>query len=70
MEHLALTESVADGPVGAYAAHSQPEFTDMVLVQVLDHSLVPTPDKQKAQNGRLVIVGDVHGMKIRTSEVT
>lgn len=63
MEQLALTESVMDGPVGAYAAHSQPEFTDMVLVQTLDQSLVPTSGNRKDRNGRLVIVGDVHGMK-------
>jgi len=52
-----------EGPVGAYAAHSQPEFTDMVLVQTLDQSLVPTSGTRKDWNGRLVIVGDVHGMK-------
>lgn len=63
MEDLALTESVMEGPVGAYAAHSQPEFTDMVMVQTLDQSLVPTSGKGKDRNGRLVIVGDVHGMK-------
>jgi Calcineurin-like phosphoesterase len=63
MEHLALTESVMEGPVGAYAAHSQPEFTDMVLVQMLDQSLVPTSGTRKDRNGRLIIVGDVHGMK-------
>ncbi len=63
MEHLALTESVMDGPIGAYAAHIQPEFTDMVLVQTLDQSLVPTSGKRKDRNGRLVVVGDVHGMK-------
>jgi hypothetical protein len=63
MEELALTESVMDGPVGAYAAHSQPEFPDMVLVQTLDQSLAPTSGEQKDRNGRLVIVGDVHGMK-------
>jgi diadenosine tetraphosphatase ApaH/serine/threonine PP2A family protein phosphatase len=63
MEHLALTQSAMDGPVGEYAAHSQPEFTDMVLVQTLDQSLVPTSGKRKDRNGKLVIVGDVHGMK-------
>ena len=63
MEHLALTESVMDGPIGAYAAHSQPEFADMVLVQTLDQSLVPTSGEWKGKNGRLIIVGDVHGMK-------
>jgi len=63
MEQLALTKSVMKGPVGAYAAHSQPEFTDMVLVQMLDQSLVPTSGIQKDRNSRLVIVGDVHGMK-------
>jgi Calcineurin-like phosphoesterase len=34
-----------------------------VLVQMLDQSLVPTSGKWKDRNGRLVIVGDVHGMK-------
>jgi hypothetical protein len=63
MENLALTESVMDEPVGAYAAHSQPEFADMVLVQTLDQSLVPTSGHRKDRTGRLVIVGDVHGMK-------
>jgi predicted phosphodiesterase len=63
MEHMALTESVKEGPVGAYAAHLQPEFTDMVLVQTLDQSLVPTSGNHKHSKGRLVIVGDVHGMK-------
>jgi hypothetical protein len=63
MEQQALTKSVMEGPAGAYAAHAQPEFTDMVLVQMLDQSLVPTSGKWKDRNGRLVIVGDVHGMK-------
>jgi diadenosine tetraphosphatase ApaH/serine/threonine PP2A family protein phosphatase len=35
----------------------------MVLVQTLDQSLVPTSGKRKDRNGKLVIVGDVHGMK-------
>lgn len=63
MEQMALTESVTEGPVGAYAAHSQPEFADMVLVQTLDQSLVPTSGNPRDRKRRLVIVGDVHGMK-------
>lgn len=63
MERMALTQSVMEGPVGDYAAHSQPKFTDMVLVQTLDQSLVPTSGHHTDRKGRLVIVGDVHGMK-------
>lgn len=63
LEEARLRDSVTDGPEGVYTAHVQPGFADMVLVQTLDPSYVPTSGKRKERNGRLVIVGDVHGMK-------
>jgi predicted phosphodiesterase len=62
-EAEALTQSVIEGPDGAYTSHALPEFADMVLVQNLDPALVPTSEKHRERGGRLVIVGDVHGMK-------
>lgn len=62
-EAEALTQSVVEGPDGAYTSHALPEFADMVLVQNLDPALVPTSGKHRETGGRLVIVGDVHGMK-------
>jgi hypothetical protein len=62
MEQIALTKDVGDGPVGTHAPHTQPEFKDIVMVQTLNQRLVPSSGT-KAKHGRLVIVGDVHGMK-------
>lgn len=63
MEGTEVPAQKSDRPMGTLASHSQPEFADMVLVQTLDQSLLPTSGKHKGHHGRLVIVGDVHGMK-------
>ena len=62
-EAEALMQSVMEGSNDAHTSHALPEFADMVLVQNLDPALVPTSGKHRDRGGRLVIVGDVHGMK-------
>jgi hypothetical protein len=73
-EEAALEKSVLTGPLGAYNAHRPPQFTDMMLVQSLDPALFPLPigsvsrdvmgeSGLQKESKRLIIVGDVHGMK-------
>jgi hypothetical protein len=81
-EQAALDESVIHGPVGLHAAHAQPEFADLALVWTLDPALLPQPmksdfgdDMDAGRKGkgkksrRLIVVGDVHGMKTSLEEL-
>src|SRR5450432_3478913 len=63
MEEKPLTKTMMGTVVGEHTIHAQPDIMDLVLVQTLDQSLVPTSGKHRDRNSRLVIVGDVHGMK-------
>jgi hypothetical protein len=64
-EFARIEQSILVGPKGDFSAHMKPEFTDLVLVRDLDSKHVPNSAKgrQKHHPGRLVFVGDVHGMK-------
>lgn len=45
-----------------YGLNARPDFTDMIQVQDLPSKLVPSTGKHR-NAGRLIVVGDVHGMK-------
>lgn len=48
---------------GKYGINALPDFANMIKVQNLDTQFVPKAGKDK-KGGRLIIVGDVHGMKL------
>jgi hypothetical protein len=64
-EQALLTKSVQAGAVGgegAYGVNARPAFTNIIHLKELDTQFVPVTGKGR-HAGRLVIVGDVHGMK-------
>lgn len=62
-EEERLQKSVLDGPSGSPMAHHPPDFDDLILVQTMDSKLLPVSGHRDGKKGRLVIIGDVHGMK-------
>lgn len=56
-----LDKTVFDGQ-GAYGLNARPGFKDVVQVKDLDTQFLPDTGKRR-RAGRLIIVGDVHGMK-------
>ena len=56
---LAENQELADG---GYGSNARPGFKDMIQLLDLPAKLLPEKGKHK-HSGRLVIVGDVHGMK-------
>ncbi|SLM34788.1 Metallo-dependent phosphatase-like [Lasallia pustulata] len=61
-EHILLNDSLNErmrGGEGWYGGNVRPTFTDLIQLQTLDKSLVPSRDGRT----RLIVVGDVHGCK-------
>lgn len=59
-EHELLRDAVkgkARPGTGFFGANMRPTFQDMIQLKTIDESLVP----KKGGNGRLIVVGDVHG---------
>jgi hypothetical protein len=50
-----------DGAKDLYGVNARPEFTDMIQLMDLPSNFLPKTGKHR-HSGRLVIVGDVHGM--------
>lgn len=67
VETAAVDKSVVEDLLrqggGGMAAHRPPAFDSILLLETLDEKYVPTNGKQKHREGRLIVVGDVHGMK-------
>lgn len=61
-ETRAIDEAVRNGPEGSFNAHQAPSFAHLNLVGDLASRHVPGGHKHHP-SGRLIIVGDVHGMK-------
>lgn len=49
-------------PEDAYGQNAQPAFADMIKISDLPSTFLPETGKHR-HSGRLVVVGDVHGMK-------
>lgn len=47
---------------GKYGINARPDFANMIKVKDLDDQFVPSTGKDR-RAGRLIVVGDVHGMK-------
>ena len=61
-EHLLLNDSLNErikGGEGWYGGNVRPTFTDLIQLQTLHKSLVPS----RHDRTRLIVVGDVHGCK-------
>jgi hypothetical protein len=51
-----------DKATSEYGINAQPAFTDMIQIQTLPSELLPETGKHR-HTGKLVVVGDVHGMR-------
>lgn len=62
-ESLAISEAISQGSDGSLSAHQAPSFAHLNLIGDLEPRHVPGGHKHHP-SGRLIIVGDVHGMKV------
>jgi hypothetical protein len=73
MNRSADSSALADGEIPAngkheYGSNARPAFKDMTQLLDLPAELLPATGKHK-HSGRLIIVGDVHGMKAALVEL-